>query len=107
VQRVEVAGALTAEENRLAVKILNGETKGIKFNIDRIIFSESTDQNKMMNEGGGNKNITHKKVGRRRRCGKRAMAGALHGQRSSVSNDDLRGGRGDGGHHTRVTHHVG
>jgi len=36
-QGVEVAGALTAEENRLAVKILYGETKGIKFNRDRII----------------------------------------------------------------------
>ena len=34
---VEVAGALTTEENRLAVKILYGETKGIKFNRDRII----------------------------------------------------------------------
>ena len=36
-QGVEVAGALTAEENRLAVKILYGETKGIKFNRDKII----------------------------------------------------------------------
>jgi len=34
---VEVAGALTAEENRLAVKILYGETKGIKINRNRII----------------------------------------------------------------------
>ena len=53
-QRVEVAGALTAEENRLAMKILNGETKGIKFNIDRMREGETrTSRIRKLEEGEG------------------------------------------------------
>ena len=31
-KRVEVAGAITAEEHRLGLQVLNRETEGIKFN---------------------------------------------------------------------------
>jgi len=44
-ERIEIAGAVTAEDHRLRVSILDRETKIIKFNVDRIITSEGTNKN--------------------------------------------------------------
>ena len=44
-ERIEIAGAVTAEDHCLRVSILDRETKIIKFNVDRIITSEGMDRN--------------------------------------------------------------
>lgn len=41
-QRIQIAGAVTAEDNRPAVEILDRKTKRVKFNGDRIISCELT-----------------------------------------------------------------
>jgi hypothetical protein len=42
--RVEVAGAVTSEKNRLGVKILQRNTKRIKFHRKRIISGEASNR---------------------------------------------------------------
>lgn len=77
-QRIEIARAVTAEKNRLAAKILDGETKRVKFNRDRIIASKTTNRNQIFNQRWRKKNVAKIERGGRR-SGDGGRAHALHG----------------------------
>lgn len=73
-QRIEIARAVTAEENRLAAKILDGETERVKFNRDRIIASKTTNRNQIFNQRWRKKNVAKiERGGRRSGDGGRAL----------------------------------
>jgi hypothetical protein len=73
-QRIEIARAVTAEKNRLAAKILDGETKRVKFNRDRIIASKTTNRNQIFNQRWRKKNVAKiERGGRRSGDGGRAL----------------------------------
>lgn len=65
-QRIEIAKAVTTEENRLAAKILDGETERVKFNRDRIIASKTTYRNQIFNQRWRKKNVAKIEMGGRR-----------------------------------------
>ena len=56
-ERVEVAGAPAAGLHCLSVRILDGETIGVKFNRDIVITSEFSDREKVFDQGRANENI--------------------------------------------------
>lgn len=86
-QRIEVARAVTAEYHRLGVEILDRETTRVKFDSNWIILSESSYRDKILDEGGGNKNILKSKG--MRRGGYRGRASVGNGKGVPIANNDL------------------
>ena len=62
-QGVEIAATVTAEENRPGTKILDRETKRIKFDRNVIVTSEFADRDEIVNKRRGNEDITEMKWG--------------------------------------------
>jgi hypothetical protein len=50
-------GAVTPSEKGPGGKILHRKTKWVKFHGTRVVSSELTDGNKILNDVGGNKNV--------------------------------------------------
>jgi hypothetical protein len=88
VERVELAAGITSEEHRLRLKVLDRESKGIKFNSDRIITGKSTNGHKILNKRRTNKDIVKMK-----RCSKsrnRNCAGVSDSKWCTIAYNDLR-----------------
>jgi len=54
---IEVATAITSELHRLSAKILNGETRWVKFNGNVIITSELFHRDEVLDQRGRDENI--------------------------------------------------
>ena len=103
-QGVEIAATVTAEENRPGTKILDRETKRIKFDRNVIVTSEFADRDEIVNKRRGNEDITEMKWGGG--GGDCGVTGALDGHGCAVANYDARRTGRRGGEHTSVTGHV-
>lgn len=65
-ERADRIAVIAAEKNRLAAKILDGETERVKFNRDRIIASKTTNRNQIFNQRWRKKNVAKIERGGRR-----------------------------------------
>jgi hypothetical protein len=59
---VEVTDTIAAKNRAPSAKVLDRETKWVKFHGNRVVSSETTNRNKIFNNGRNKKNIIEREV---------------------------------------------